>query len=383
MFGSSFNVEHADEQPFIHAMRDVTCEALDRGTPFLGICFGAQVLAWTLGAAIEKAPVREVGLRAAAARRTRGRGPGARALRRRRHGLPVAHGHLRAARGRRALLARGDDVAQPGLPRRRGRVGHPVPLRDRPCRRSSCGPARWPTRSRPTGARPPAQLLAEADRHQAAHEAKGAETFRRFAKVAAERRVSERYRAFIAVAAYHLDGTRVARWPDGGYGVPAPYLEALRRAGARTAIVSPGEVADVDELLEPFDGLLLCGGGDVDPARYGAVPDGDHNYGVEPDRDAFEIELLRAADRAHKPDPRDLPRDAGDERGVRRDAAPAPARHGRAARPRGPARRHRDESRRRGRAGTRCCRPPRSPTRRCGAARTTTKASTASATASS
>jgi len=113
--------------------------------------------------------------------------------------------------------------------------------------------------------------------------------------------VSERYRAFIAVAAYHLDETRVARWPDGGYGVPAPYLEALRRAGARTAIVSPGEVAGVDELLEPFDGLLLCGGGDVDPARYGAVPDGDHNYGVEPDRDAFEAELLRAADLAHKP----------------------------------------------------------------------------------
>ena len=37
MFGSSFNVEHADEQPFINAMRDVTREALDRGTPFLGI----------------------------------------------------------------------------------------------------------------------------------------------------------------------------------------------------------------------------------------------------------------------------------------------------------------------------------------------------------
>ena len=61
MFGSSFNVEHADEQPFIHAMRDVTREALDGGTPFLGICFGAQVLAWTLGADIVKAPVREVG----------------------------------------------------------------------------------------------------------------------------------------------------------------------------------------------------------------------------------------------------------------------------------------------------------------------------------
>jgi putative glutamine amidotransferase len=109
------------------------------------------------------------------------------------------------------------------------------------------------------------------------------------------------YRANIAVAAYHLDGTRVARWPDGGYGVPAPYLQALRRAGARTAIVSPGEVVDPDDLLEPYDGLLLCGGGDVDPAAYGAAPDTEHNYAIDPARDAFEVGLLLAAERARKP----------------------------------------------------------------------------------
>ena len=109
------------------------------------------------------------------------------------------------------------------------------------------------------------------------------------------------YRALVAVVAYHLDGSRVARWPDGGYGVPAPYLDALRRAGARTAIVSPGEDGDPEELLEPFDGLLLVGGGDVDPTRYGAEPDTEHNYGVEQDRDAFEVGLLRAADRMHLP----------------------------------------------------------------------------------
>lgn len=109
------------------------------------------------------------------------------------------------------------------------------------------------------------------------------------------------YRALIAVVAYHLDGSRVARWPDGGYGVPAPYVAALRRADARTAIVSPGEIGDPDELLEPFDGLLLVGGGDVDPARYGATPDTAHNYGVEPDRDDFEVALLHAADRRHLP----------------------------------------------------------------------------------
>lgn len=109
------------------------------------------------------------------------------------------------------------------------------------------------------------------------------------------------YRPLIAVAGYHLGPDRVTRWPDGGYGVPGPYIDALRRAGARTLIVSPGETNDPEEILEPFDGLVLVGGGDVDPSRYGAVPDTEHNYGVEEDRDDLEIGLLLAADRMRLP----------------------------------------------------------------------------------
>lgn len=112
--------------------------------------------------------------------------------------------------------------------------------------------------------------------------------------------MAEPYRPLIAVVAYHLAGDRVARWPEGGYGVPAHYLDALRRAGARSAIVAPGEEGTPEEILEPFDGLLLVGGGDVDPARSGAAP-GDHLYGVETDRDEFEFALLHAADRLGVP----------------------------------------------------------------------------------
>jgi GMP synthase-like glutamine amidotransferase len=61
LFGSSFNVEHADEQPFIHDLARLTSETLDRRVPYLGVCFGAQVLAWTLGSEIRKAPAREIG----------------------------------------------------------------------------------------------------------------------------------------------------------------------------------------------------------------------------------------------------------------------------------------------------------------------------------
>jgi putative glutamine amidotransferase len=109
----------------------------------------------------------------------------------------------------------------------------------------------------------------------------------------------QEYRPSIAVVGYHLDERRVPRWPHGGYGVPAPYVDALRRAGARTAIIPPGE--EPEGLLEKFDGLLLVGGGDVEPERYGGDRDATHVYGVEPDRDALEIELLHAADRAAVP----------------------------------------------------------------------------------
>ncbi len=112
---------------------------------------------------------------------------------------------------------------------------------------------------------------------------------------------TSRYRPLVAVTAYHLGPGRVSRWPDGGYGVPGSYIDALRIAGARTLLVSPGETNDPSEILEPFDGLVLIGGGDVDPRLYGAEPDLEHNYGVEEDRDELEIGLIHAADRLHIP----------------------------------------------------------------------------------
>ncbi len=108
------------------------------------------------------------------------------------------------------------------------------------------------------------------------------------------------YRPLIAIPSYHLAEDRVARWPHGGYGVPASYVEALHRAGARTALLAPGGGGEFDEILLSFDGLLLIGGGDVDPARYRQAP-GEHTYGIEPDRDELEIGLVLAADRLGVP----------------------------------------------------------------------------------
>ena len=61
VFGSTFNMEHADEQPFIKETSDLMREAMGRRIPLLGVCFGGQLLAWTLDAEVGRSPVREVG----------------------------------------------------------------------------------------------------------------------------------------------------------------------------------------------------------------------------------------------------------------------------------------------------------------------------------
>lgn len=95
----------------------------------------------------------------------------------------------------------------------------------------------------------------------------------------------------VGIVAYHLRPGRVTSWGVGGYGVPENYVDALRRAGAHATLLLPGDDRSPDELLDRLDALMLVGGGDVVPERYGreAV---DEVYGLEPDRDDFEIALL-------------------------------------------------------------------------------------------
>ncbi|MGZ5351875.1 MAG: gamma-glutamyl-gamma-aminobutyrate hydrolase family protein [Actinomycetota bacterium] len=104
----------------------------------------------------------------------------------------------------------------------------------------------------------------------------------------------------IAVVAYHLRPGRVSMWLVGGYGVPENYVDAVRRAGGRPTLVLPGDDRPAVELLDRYQGLLLVGGGDVEPSRYGQDA-GEDVYGVESDRDRFEIDLLVEADRRGMP----------------------------------------------------------------------------------
>lgn len=100
-------------------------------------------------------------------------------------------------------------------------------------------------------------------------------------------------RPLVAVPTYHLVEGRVRGWVSGGFGLPERYVHSLRRAGARPVLLPAPEPGDVAELLAPFDAVVLAGGGDVEPGRYG----GEHHpgvYGVDTDRDALEVEIALA-----------------------------------------------------------------------------------------
>jgi putative glutamine amidotransferase len=103
----------------------------------------------------------------------------------------------------------------------------------------------------------------------------------------------------VAIPTYHLGAGQVGNW-EGAYALPEPYVAALTAAGARTVLLPPAQPDGAEGLLAPFDGLLLAGGGDIEPARYGAA---DHptQYGTDPDRDELELELARAAVRLGVP----------------------------------------------------------------------------------
>lgn len=74
----------------------------------------------------------------------------------------------------------------------------------------------------------------------------------------------------------------------------AGYVDAVAEAGGVPVIVPP-QPDNLATLLAVLDGVLLSGGGDVEPWRYGAGHVHDTTYGLDPERDAFELALARAA----------------------------------------------------------------------------------------
>ncbi|MPY57788.1 gamma-glutamyl-gamma-aminobutyrate hydrolase family protein [Streptomyces spongiae] len=71
-------------------------------------------------------------------------------------------------------------------------------------------------------------------------------------------------------------------------------IEAVWRAGGEPASIHPAD-SEVASRLARFDGVLLPGGGDLAPHRYGATDTHDTVYDVDEVQDAFDLEVARAA----------------------------------------------------------------------------------------
>lgn len=78
--------------------------------------------------------------------------------------------------------------------------------------------------------------------------------------------------------------------------LPAVYFEAVQRAGGIPVLLppQPADAEIVGRVLDSVDGLIITGGVDVDPARYGQDL-GEHTDRPQLERDAWEDALLSAA----------------------------------------------------------------------------------------
>ncbi len=85
----------------------------------------------------------------------------------------------------------------------------------------------------------------------------------------------------------------VTPWYDENYAVPAPYVDAVRRAGGTPLLLPPGE-ANWDRWLEILDGVIVTGGVDVAAEHYEGDSDHPHQQAPRHARDETELALAKA-----------------------------------------------------------------------------------------
>jgi putative glutamine amidotransferase len=96
----------------------------------------------------------------------------------------------------------------------------------------------------------------------------------------------------------YLEPAKWGAWDQPAALIPWNYVNKLQAAGATVVILPPD--ADNQDAISRLDGLVMAGGADIEPARYGAA----HQEGTDKprvERDASELSLYRAAREANLP----------------------------------------------------------------------------------
>jgi len=98
-------------------------------------------------------------------------------------------------------------------------------------------------------------------------------------------------RPLIGISTYR-EQARWGAWDVPAVLLPATYADAVAECGGEPVLMPTGSVSA--DVVARLDGMVLAGGADVDPARYGQTA-GAHTRVVRPERDAAELAVLEAA----------------------------------------------------------------------------------------
>jgi putative glutamine amidotransferase len=95
----------------------------------------------------------------------------------------------------------------------------------------------------------------------------------------------------IGISSY-TEQARWGSWDTEAVLLPRRYANSVAKAGGIPLLLPP--VDGVEHSLARLDGLILAGGGDIDPGRFGAQPH-PATAGLRPARDAAEFALVAEA----------------------------------------------------------------------------------------
>ncbi|WP_086729372.1 gamma-glutamyl-gamma-aminobutyrate hydrolase family protein [Streptomyces carpinensis] len=107
-------------------------------------------------------------------------------------------------------------------------------------------------------------------------------------------------RPLIGISTYLETGTRWGVWELDAALLPAGYPRLVQRAGGLAAMLPPDLPERAAATVARLDGLVIAGGPDVEPERYGAEPDPRTGPPARA-RDTWELALIEAALSARVP----------------------------------------------------------------------------------